>query len=74
MADVRYHPDNDINESVKRDALVGELADLAAGLPPKRWRCVCGVEHKRGHFGAIGVHRCLSCGYAGDGGIMLTEK
>lgn len=55
-----YHPDPQINAHVAADALDGECADLAAGYPPRRWRCVCGAEHSRGHFGAVGVHRCLS--------------
>jgi hypothetical protein len=66
-----YHPE--INAEVAADALGGELADLAAGYPPRRWRCPCGTEHSRGHFGAIGVHRCLTCGYTGAGGIMLDD-
>lgn len=48
-----------------------EAADLAAGFPPRRWRCDCGAEHSRGHFLSIGVHRCLGCGYVGDGGTLL---
>jgi hypothetical protein len=66
-----YHPDHEINEEVKREALAGEIFDLGSGMSPKRWRCECGAEHGRGHFGNIGAHRCLSCGYVGDGGVML---
>ena len=66
-----YHPDPEINAEIIADALEGERADLAAGYPPRRWRCVCGAEHARGHFGSIGVHRCLACGYTGAGGVMF---
>jgi rubredoxin len=70
-----YHPDPKVNAEVTADALEAEFADLRAGYPPRRWRCPeCETEHSRGHFGAIGVHRCLSCGYAGTGGIMLDEE
>jgi hypothetical protein len=68
---VNYHPDPEINAQVRADANAGERIDLAAGLPPSRWRCPCGAEHSRGHFGAIGVHRCLACGYVGTGGVMI---
>jgi hypothetical protein len=70
---VVYHPDPEINADVIADAIEAERADLAAGYPPRRWRCPCGAEHSRGHFGAIGAHRCLSCGYTGTGGIMFVE-
>lgn len=56
------------------DTLAAEVADLAAGYPPRRWRCPCGREHSRGHVGAIGVHRCLWCGYMGSGGEMLPPE
>lgn len=66
-----YHPDPAISAEVAADALEGEVADLAAGLPPRRWRCPeCGTEHGRGHFEAIGQHRCLGCGYIGTEGVM----
>jgi hypothetical protein len=65
----RYHPDPAINDQVAADALDAERADLAAGYRP--WRCVCGTEHSRGHFGTVGVHRCLACGYVGTGGVLL---
>lgn len=70
---IQYHPDPEINAEVIADAIAGEIADLAAGYPPKRWICPCGASHSRGHFMTIGVHRCLKCGYYGDGGVMLTE-
>jgi rubredoxin len=70
----RYHPDPEINTEIIAAALAGEIADLAAGYPPKYWRCPdCGNGHKRGHFMTIGVHRCLGCGYVGDGGTMHTH-
>ena len=67
------HPDPEISAGVAADALEAERADLAAGYPPRRWLCICGTEHSRGHFGTIGVHRCLSCGYAGTGGVMMLD-
>jgi hypothetical protein len=78
QADVRdpaicYHPDPAINRKVTADAIAAERADLAAGYTPRRWRCICGTEHSRGHFGVIGVHRCLACGYVGVEGVMLDE-
>jgi hypothetical protein len=66
-----YHPDPVINAEVAADALEAEVADLAAGYPPRRWRCECGAEHERGFFQSPGIHRCLACGYVGSGGIML---
>lgn len=68
-----YHPDPEVNAEVIADALDAELADLAAGYPPRRWRCICGAEHSRGHFGAVGIHRCLTCGYTGPAGVMLDD-
>lgn len=73
MSAAVYHPDPEINEGVIADVLEAELADLAAGFPPRPWLCPCGVRHSRGHFMAIGVHRCLSCGYSGTGGVLLDE-
>jgi hypothetical protein len=70
---VCYHPDPEINKDIIADALDAERADLKAGYPPRSWRCICGAEHSRGHFGAIGVHRCLACGYVGAGGVMLDD-
>jgi hypothetical protein len=67
-----YHPDREINAEVAADVLDAERADLAAGYPPRRWRCPsCAAEHSRGHFGTIGAHRCLECGYTGTGGVMI---
>lgn len=69
-----YHPDPEINAEIIEQARINEIADLAAGYPPKFWRCPeCGSGHKRGHFMVIGVHRCLRCGYVGDGGTMHTH-
>ena len=69
-----YHPDVAINDEIVADALIGERADLAAGYLPRRWRCVCGREHARGHFMSIGAHRCLGCGYMGPGGVMFVDE
>lgn len=68
-----YHPDPVINAEIADGALEAEQADLDAGYPPRRWRCPCGAEHSRGHFRAVGQHRCLACGYTGTGGIMLDD-
>lgn len=65
-----YHPDPEINEGVRADALASEEADLKAGYPPRHWTCPCGATHSRGHFQSIGVHRCLGCGYVGVEGVM----
>lgn len=66
-----YHPDAAINAEVAADALDAERADLAAGYPPRPWRCPdCGAEHVRGHFLSLGTHRCLACGYVGTGGVV----
>ena len=70
---VCYHPDPVVNAEVAADALDAERVDLEAGYPPRRWRCPSGAEHSRGHFGVIGVHRCLACGYVGPGGVMLDD-
>ena len=66
-----YHPDPEINAEVAKEVLDAEVADMAAGYEPRRWRCGCGAEHGRGHFMVIGQHRCMSCGYVGEGGTML---
>jgi len=68
-----YHPDPEINAEIMVEALQSEISDLAMGYPPRRWRCECGHEHSRGHFMSIGVHRCLACGYVGEGGVMLLS-
>lgn len=66
-----YHPDPAIAAEVAADVLAAEVADLAAGYPPRAWTCPdCGAEHSRGHFLTIGSHRCLRCGYVGTGGVM----
>lgn len=69
-----YHPDPEINAEIALETLDAERADLALGYPPRRWVCDCGVSHQRGHFSAIGVHRCLSCGYVGTGGVMTDRN
>ena len=71
MSDYRYHPDADIDEELHKEAAEAEAADLTAGYPPRRWRCDCGSEHGRGHFLSIGQHRCLRCGYVGQGGTYI---
>lgn len=63
-----------IQEEIAADERDAEVADVKAGYPPRRWRCVCGAEHDRGHFQALGVHRCMRCGYAGDGGTLLEPE
>lgn len=70
---IAYHPDHATNEQVAADTLAAEVLDIAAGYPPRRWTCECGASHSRGHFYAIRIHRCLSCGYVGDGGVMWEE-
>lgn len=63
-------PEPIVSADVARDA-AAELADMAAGIPPRRWRCpMCGATHDRGHF-VIGGHRCLDCRYVGAGGDLL---
>lgn len=70
-----YHPDPEINELVTVEANEAEVADLAAGYPPRWWKCPdCGASHQRGWFGTVGSHRCLRCGYAGGGGIMADNR
>jgi rubredoxin len=69
-----YHPDPEINAEIIAESLESERIDLAAGYLPRFWRCPdCGAGHGRGHFQVIGVHRCLGCGYVGEGGTMHTE-
>ena len=68
---LNYHPDPEINASLHAEAMENERIDLEAGLPPRRWRCDCGAEHGRGHFLYIGQHRCLNCGYVGEGGYLV---
>lgn len=69
-----YHPDPEIDAEVAAMSLEAERLDLAAGYPPRAWQCpTCGAVHSRGHFQTIGVHRCLRCGYVGEGGVMMTE-
>lgn len=70
-----YHPDPAINALVTEEANDAERANLAAGFPPSWWLCPdCGAKHNRGHFGNIGNHRCLNCGYVGGGGVMADSK
>jgi len=69
-----YHPNPTINAEVAAEAAEAERVNLAAGLPPAPWQCVCGAVHRRGHFMSIGVHRCLKCGYVGAGGVLNTDE
>lgn len=71
---VQYHPDPEINAGIVADALAAELADLKAGYPPRWWICPCGASHRRGFFMAVGVHRCLKCGYVGELGVLSEER
>jgi hypothetical protein len=66
------HPNPEINAEVQRDAVAGELADLAAGFPPTAWTCRCGRTHTRGPQ-PDGSHRCLSCGYIGMEGEVAID-
>lgn len=74
MSATVYHPDPEINAGIVLDSLAAEMADLDAGYPPRRWRCTCGHEHSRGHFLAIGQHRCLRCGYVGSEGVAFVDE
>jgi hypothetical protein len=65
-----YHPDPEINSHIEEQMNQSEAIDMAAGYPPRWWKCQCGAVHNRGHFGTIGSHRCLKCGYCGGGGVM----
>jgi hypothetical protein len=69
---MRYRPDPVIDAEVALDVLAAEVADLAAGYPPRQWRCPCGAVHCRGHFQTVGAHRCLGCGYIGSAGVMVA--
>lgn len=70
-----YHPDPQINAEVEAEAIEGECFDMAAGLPPSWWTCPeCGKFHNRGFSGTVGNHRCLNCGYTGQGGVMTHKK
>jgi len=72
---IAYHPDPTINAEVASEVLRAEVVDLRAGLPPRRWTCPdCGQSHSRGHVFALGVHRCLACGYLGPGGVMWDPQ
>jgi len=71
---IAYHPDPEMNEGIADDVLKAEIYDLSIGYPPRRWTCLCGRSHSRGHFMAIGQHRCLWCGYVGTGGVMWDPQ
>jgi hypothetical protein len=68
-----YHPDPEINAEVTQEAREAEITDVKGGYPPARWFCPkCGASHARGHFQALGTHRCLSCGYVGEDGVLVS--
>ena len=73
--DLVYHPDPEINEEVIADMLEAEAYDMSVGDGPWWWQCPkCRASHNRGHHEAVGVHRCLGCGYTGTGGIMSADR
>ncbi len=67
-----YHPDRAINAEVAEGAAQAEAEDVAAGLKPSRWRCICGAEHDKGFIRGELVHRCYECGYFGSKGIIIV--
>jgi hypothetical protein len=67
----RYHPDDEIDAGVTADAHEAEQANLAAGFLPSPWECECGAAHARGPIEGGAVHRCLNCGYVGEGGRYM---
>jgi rubredoxin len=70
-----YHPDPAVNAEIMAEALEVERLDLSLGYEPRWWVCPdCGASHHRGHFQIIGIHRCMKCGYVGDGGTMHTNR
>jgi hypothetical protein len=70
-----YHPDPEINAVIALDAINAEVLDLRAGLPPRAWRCPsCESEHSRGPLTNGRQHRCLRCGYIGEGGRLADES
>jgi len=75
MRAIVYHPDPDINESVRVQTIEGDREGMQAGHPPLRWCCPeCARSHSRGYFLAVGQHRCLWCGYQGAGGVLWDPK
>lgn len=64
------HADPAIDAEIRADGLDAERFDLSVGYPARWWVCPdCAKPHRRGHHnGAIGSHRCMECGYVGDGG------
>jgi hypothetical protein len=73
MPDAMYHPDPEIDRDIRIEAHQNEVFDLSVGYSPRRWLCDCGAAHRRGWFMSEGVHRCLRCGYVGEGGTMHTN-
>jgi hypothetical protein len=70
-----YHPDPAIDAEITKQANESDVADMAAGFGPKWWQCpTCSASHQRGHFGVIGNHRCMNCGYVGGGGTLHTKR
>lgn len=71
-----YHPDPEINAEITAEMSEAEHFDLSAGLPARWWHCPeCGASHQRG-FLPVGTnsHRCLKCGYVGNGGVLLDQR
>jgi len=73
MRSLHTQPTGTVDSEVRAEEQESEAADLAAGYPPRRWRCDCGREHGRGHFQSVGVHRCLGCGYVGHSTVGALE-
>lgn len=72
---VVYHPDPEINAELIQQAVSVEVFDLSIGYAPRWWVCPdCAASHQRGWFQAVGVHRCLRCGYVGTQGTMHTNR
>jgi hypothetical protein len=39
-----------------------------------RWECPCGASHDRGCVDGVSAHRCLKCGYVGEGGKIWDPE
>ena len=71
---VPFHPDPAILAELELEARIAEAFDVTAGYQPRRWTCQCGAAHARGHFPYVGSHRCMRCGYVGEGGSLLESS
>lgn len=70
-----YHPDPEINAGISQQALEAERYDLSIGYPSRWWVCPgCNKSHNRWHFEAVGIYRCLTCGYVVAGGTMHINR